>query len=746
MTVRRFGEPGSESNLLLVLFDELADAPLMDSLEDVNPAQRQLISQLETEIGQIKSHLQDTLEYSETSTQELKASNEELQAINEELRSASEELETSKEELQSINEELTTVNYELKGKVEETSKVNDDLQNFIASTDIATIFIDRTLRIKRYTPQATRIFNLIASDSNRSLLDITHKLDYDTLDKDLTQVFKTLNVVQRQVVSSEGKSYLARIQPYRTVDDRIIGAVLTFVDVSALRKADATVRSREESLRIAAQTTRDYAILTLDEEGLITAWNQGAERIFGYSEEDAIGQPFDLIFSPEDRAADAPAKELRVARENGRCTEDRWHWHKEGRGIFCGGVLTHLKGGAGGFAKIVRDQTESKTQQTQGEERLAIELKANELKDEFLAVMSHELKHPLNLIQVNTELLISQPEVRALPVVARAGNTIRQAVASQAKIIDDLLDLSRMRTGKLTLLLAAVDLKEVVSSIVAAVQDQALQHNLTLGYQSQDAEVIAVCDRVRTEQIFWNLINNAMKFTPAGGRIDLHLSCVSGFVKFSVADTGQGISPEVLPTVFGMFTQEGRRGERTQNNTGLGVGLALVQELTLAQGGRVLAESKGFDRGSSFTVWLPEARAKAQALAANLPQVRLHGLKILVVDDMVDLLEPFAELLQQEGASTDMALSGQQALDLLDANPYDLLISDIGMPNMDGYELIRKIRKRPALEKLKAIALSGYGRQVDTVRALQSGFDAHLSKPSTVARICETIASLANET
>ena len=742
MTVKRFGEPGSETALLLVLFDELTDAAPTVPLDNANPAHRQVINQLEAEIGQVKSHLQDTLELSETSTQELKASNEELQAINEELRSASEELETSKEELQSINEELTTVNYELKAKVEETSKVNDDLQNFISSTDIATIFVDQTLHIKRYTPQSANIFNLIASDNNRSLLDITHKLHYDTLASDLAQVFKTLNAVERQVDSSEGKVYLARIRPYRTLDDRISGAVLTFVDVSALRKAEESVRAGKELLRIAAQTTRDYAILTLDEEGLVTAWNQGAERIFGYAENDAIGQPYDFIFSPEDRTAGAPAQELRVARENGRCTDDRWHWHKEGRAIFCSGVLTHLKGGAGGFAKIVRDQTESKNEQTQGEERLAIELKANELKDQFLAVMSHELKHPLNLIQVNTELLISQPEVRALPAVARAGKVIQQAVVSQTQIIDDLLDLSRMRTGKLTLTLAAVDLKVVASSIVTAVQDLVRQHKLTLSYQSQDGEVIALCDRVRTEQIFWNLINNAIKFTPAGGRVDLHLSCESGFAKFSVTDTGQGFLPEILPTIFDMFTQEGRRGDRTQKNTGLGVGLALVHQLTVAQDGRVLAESRGLNQGSTFTVWLPKARAKPQALPVSAPQASLQGLKILVVDDMVDLLEPFAALLQQEGAGADMASSGQQALDLLDANTYDLLISDIGMPSMDGYELIREIRKRPGLEKLKAIALSGYGRQVDTVRALQSGFDAHLSKPCTVAHICETIAGL----
>ncbi len=745
MSVRLFGEPGSESSLMLVIFDEVADkAP--DVLPDsTDPAHKTLIGQLESEISQLKGHLQETMEQGETSTEELKASNEELQAINEELRSASEELETSKEELQSINEELTTVNFELKVKVEETSKINDDLQNFIASTDIATIFIDRGMRIKRYTPEAARIFNMIASDLNRSLLDITHKLDYELMASDIAEVFKNLNVVERQISSNEGRSYLGRIRPYRTADDRIMGAVLTFVDVSALRKAEESVRAGEERLRIAAETTRDYAILTIDEDGLITTWNQGAERIFGHSEKDAIGRTYDLLFTPEDCAAGEPAEELRSARENGRCMDERWHLRKDGSTFFCSGVVMHLDGKSRGFAKIARDMTETRTQQTQREEMLAVEVRANELKDQFLAVMSHELKHPLNLIQVNIELLASQPEIRALPAVARASRTIQQAIASQAKIIDDLLDLSRARTGKLTLRLSPVNLDEVAASIAAAAQDAARQKGLTLSYESDAAEVLVLCDRIRTEQIFWNLINNAIKFTPSGGGIGLHLSHEAGFAKFAVSDTGYGISPAILPAVFGMFVQDAGQGVSQQQNTGLGVGLALVRELTAAQGGRVMAQSEGLNKGATFTIWLPLASQKRQESMATLQAENLKGLRILLVDDMIDLLEPFAALLQQEGASADMATSGQQALDLLEASTYDLLICDIGMPGMDGYELIREIRKRPGLEKLKAIALSGYGRQVDTDRALQSGFDAHLSKPSTVARICEAIAGLAGK-
>jgi two-component system, chemotaxis family, CheB/CheR fusion protein len=740
LTVRYFGEPGNVSGLTLVMFDEVAENSSDVPPESTDPAQQLFINRLEQEIRQLKEHLQETIEQAETSTEELKASNEELQAINEELRSASEELETSKEELQSMNEELTTVNYELKVKVDETSKINDDLQNLITSTDIATIFIDRGLHIKRFTPQASTIFSLIASDLNRSLLDITHKLDYEALADDAAEVFRTLNMVERQVASCDGKHYLARIRPYRTTDDHIGGAVLTFVDVTALRRAEENLRAGEERLRIAAETTKDYAIITIDEEGLISGWNLGARRIFGYEEKEMIGQPFSSIFTPEDRLAGTAEEELRCAREEGSSQDERWHLRKDGSTFFCSGVVTRLEGKLGGFAKIARDMTESKTLQASRDELLAMEKQANELKDQFLAVMSHELKHPLNLIQVNTELLISQPEVRALPAVVRAGETIRLAVASQTKIIDDLLDLSRARTGKLTLRLAPVDLNELTAQIAEAAHEAAGQKSLSLTYEGNDGEVTALCDRVRTEQIFWNLINNAIKFTPEGGSIWVRLSCEETFAKLTVTDTGQGIAAEFLPQVFGMFAQAPHQFSNA--NTGLGVGLTLVRDLTLAQGGKVLAESPGLGQGATFTVWLPLAKTKLKGKKVPLQTAGLKGVRILAVDDMIDLLEPFAALLRLEGADVDIATSGQQALELLETKAYDVLISDIGMPQMDGYDLVRNIRKRPALRNLKAIALSGYGRKVDAAHALQSGFDAHLAKPATVAHICETIAKM----
>ena len=463
--------------------------------------------------------------------------------------------------------------------------------------------------------------------------------------------------------------------------------------------------------------------------------------MFGYGQQEMLGQPFALIFTPEDRAAGAPEQELRIAHEEGRRLDERWHQRKDGSTFFCNGVMTRLQGKTGGYAKIARDMTESRSQQASHDEMLAMEKQANELKDQFLAVMSHELKHPLNLIQVSTELLLSQPQVRTLPQAVRAGETIRSAVVSQTKIIDDLLDLSRARTGKLTMRLEPVDLNELAASIAAAARPAAETKKLTLNYTCKDDNLVSLCDRVRTEQVLWNLINNATKFTPEGGSITVQLARDGMFVRLTVADTGQGVHPDFLPHVFGMFVQAPVQ-KGSSANAGLGVGLMLVRDLTVAQGGKVLADSAGVGKGATFTVWLPLAQSGANHKKTPMLNRTLKGMRILAVDDMVDLLEPFSELLRLEGATVDMATSGEQALAFLKKESYDLMISDLGMPIMDGYELIREVRKHSEWRHLKAIALSGYGRQVDTARAMQCGFDAHLSKPATVAHICQSIAQL----
>jgi two-component system CheB/CheR fusion protein len=748
ITVRPLPQEAGRAGLVLVVFDEVQESMPLLTAESGDSARVLLIAQLEDEIRQLKLHLQDTIEHSEISTEEMKASNEELQAINEELRSATEELETSKEELQSMNEELVTVNYELKVKVEERGNINDDLQNLITSSGIATIFVNRGMHVKRYTPDAARLFNLIPTDLGRSLFDITSRLDYAELAEDTASAFKDLRAVERHVTSADGRQYLARILPYRTAEDKIEGAIVNFFDITDLRTAEAQVRAGEERLRMVAATTRDFAIITADPTGLITTWNRGAERIFGYTEEEMLQRPIATIFTPEDQAHGIPEQEMRRAAETGRAEDDRWHLRKNGSRFYCSGVMTALEASAGGgFAKIARDMTGTKQLELAQEHRLVKEKKAslnaqmaNDLKDRFLAVMSHELKQPLSLIQMNAELLMRLPAIADNPKVQRLGNAIRGAVGSQSRIINDLLDLSRIRTGKLRLNRVAVDLGELVQNAATAAIANVSGKHIALDAHCE-AGVICNGDRVRVEQIAWNLLTNAAKFTPDGGRITVRVTAENGFAQLTVIDTGCGIAPEFLPHVFGMFNQG--QDAASPNGGGLGIGLALVYELTVAHGGRAEAHSEGLDQGAEFSVWLPQVGVDVPAKPdVKFAGVDLRGWRVLAVDDYADALAPFAEVLRLEGAIVDTAENGKEALALLQAQPYDLLVSDLGMPEMDGFQLIGEVRRNEATRELRSIAMSGFGRRTDARRALEAGFDAHLPKPASIEELKSAIARL----
>jgi two-component system CheB/CheR fusion protein len=747
MIVRPAREPNSHGKLALVQFDAREEPagsmPSGATREGADP----VVAQLQDELQRTREHLQTTLEQSETSNEELKASNEELQAINEELRSTTEELETSKEELQSINEELITVNHELKAKVEETAKVNDDLQNLIASTDIATVFVDRAMNIKRYTSHATDVFSLIATDVGRSLLDITHKLDYPGLADDAAEAFQALRSIEREVPSRDGRWFLARVLPYRTTEDRIEGAVLTFVDITVRRKA-------QENLRLVAESAKDYAIIACDTEGVITMWNQGAERIFGWRESEALGQPISLLFVEEDLASGVHQAEMRQALEKGRAEDERWHRRKDGSRFYCSGTTTPLYelGQLRGFGKIARDLTGVKHSEAQREALLKREVAhraeaqaASELKDEFLAVMSHELKNPLNLIQLNAELLMRMPEVRDLPAVVRSAQTIRKSVLSQAQIIDDLLDMSRMNTGKLTLTRTAMDLVDTVRVIVEALREETRQKDVALQVELPDQPAILDADPVRIEQVVWNLLSNAVKFTPRGGRIDVRLACEQNVARLEVSDTGRGITPEALPHVFEMFKQ-GEPGT-TRRHGGLGIGLALVRSLVLAHGGLVHAESRGLDEGSAFHVCLPlQGRAPLKPdPASRTPQAQLAGLHALVVDDDQQAVDTLRQLLELEGVQVQAASSGAQALQLAQAQRFNFVISDIAMPEMDGHQLVERLKQLPGWGEVPVIALTGMGRPVDARRAIAAGFAAHLKKPLTLQRLLETLRDVVDK-
>jgi two-component system CheB/CheR fusion protein len=752
MRVQPFHDDDSTEDFVLVLFREIpADQAVPPLRADHTGGNDVVLTQLEAELQRKKEQLQETIEHAEISTEELRASNEELQAINEELRSATEELETSKEELQSVNEELITVNYELKVKVEETGKANDDLNNLIASTDIATVFVDRALRIKRFTPRAADIFSIIPSDIGRSLLDLTHRLDYEQLSDDVSITFDTLRPTEREVRSSEGRWYIVRLLPYRTTEDRIEGAVMTFFDITARRQAEEQARASEERMRLVAESTHDYAIITSDAEGRVTGWNKGAERIFGYAEHEMRGEKLDLLFVPEDVAQGAPETERRRAREEGRSEDERWHVRKDGSRFFCSGVTSPLGPNATyGYAKIARDETERLRQNNERNDALSHEqqerdsaARAVATKDEFMAIMSHELRQPLNMININVELLARIPEVRESVPALRCARAIRTSVMSQAKIIEDLLDMSRMRTGKLTLSAAPVDVGQVVDAIIDVARADPTTGGIQITTSGTHDGLLAMADTVRLEQIVMNLVSNAIKFTPTGGKIAVAICRDGGDVRLDVADTGQGIASGNLAKVFEMFGQP--NSVTTRAKGGLGIGLALVRALVELHGGRVEARSNGVGQGACFSVWLPmlEHATPVGEASQRMPARGIAGLRILVVDDLEDAVTIMRDLLCMEGAHVLTATSARAALDMLAREEtVDLLISDISMPDMDGYALLREVRRLPAYHRLPAIAVTGLAREQDIAAARQAGYTAHLGKPLSLERLMTIIPEL----
>jgi two-component system, chemotaxis family, CheB/CheR fusion protein len=357
---------------------------------------------LENEVQRVKTQLRTTIEQYETHSEEARAANEELQAMNEELRSAAEELETSKEELQSVNEELTTVNQELKNKIDELGLTSNDFQNLIYSTDIATIFLDRSLRIKMSTPAAQNIFNLLPTDLGRPLSDITSTLIDGDFQASMHEVLEKLVIVEREVKTLDGRHFLMRIRPYRTVDDRIEGLSLTFHDISDWRLAELRVRGSEERLRILVDSIIDYAIFTMNDDGDIDSWNSGAERAFGYSEHEILSQPSAVLFTPEDRAAGVPDEELSTARRDGRADDERWHMRKDGTRIYCSGVMSRLTDPLKpGFVKIARDLTT--------QEQAALELeRAHDQLEHRIAARTEQLRAEV------TERTIAQDHVTNL--------------------------------------------------------------------------------------------------------------------------------------------------------------------------------------------------------------------------------------------------------------------------------------------------------------------------------------------
>ncbi|HLL77154.1 MAG TPA: PAS domain S-box protein, partial [Pyrinomonadaceae bacterium] len=518
-------------------------------------------------------------------------------------------------------------------------------------------------------------------------------------------------------------------------------------DITERKRSQEALRESERQLRILADAVPQLVWMA-EPDGHIFWYNQRWYDYTGTSPEQMDGWGWQSVHDPE--MLPRVVERWRASLETGEPFEMEFPL-KGADGEFRW-FLTRVNPLRDSHGRIVRwfgTNTDIDEQR-----RTAEELReANRLKDEFLATVSHELRTPLTAILGWAQLLrAGQFDEKS---ATSALETIERNARSQSQLIDDLLDVSRIITGKLRLDVRQVDPASFIESAVEALRPAAEAKNVRI-QKVMDTGVVSVAgDPARLQQVVWNLLSNAIKFTPKGGRVQVRLERINSHIEIAISDTGAGIKREFLPHVFERFRQADQR--TTRQHGGLGLGLAIVRHLVELHGGTVLAESPGEGQGATFVVNLPIvpvyqknnlAERVHPAARDTLPSYdcpeRLDRLKVLVVDDELDTRELFRVGISQCGAEVVTAGSAREALEAIEEMRPDLLISDIGMPGEDGYELIRKVRALPAERggKIPAIALTAYARTEDRLRALRAGYQMHVSKPVELAELVAVMASL----
>ncbi|MDQ6651624.1 MAG: ATP-binding protein, partial [Acidobacteriota bacterium] len=367
--------------------------------------------------------------------------------------------------------------------------------------------------------------------------------------------------------------------------------------------------------------------------------------------------------------------------------------------------------------------------------------KANRLKDEFLATLSHELRNPLNVILGYAEVLLRSEEARASQFVRRAAEILKRNALAQSRLVRDLLDLSRLHIGKLSLNREVVSLTTIINNAVETVSSDVAAKQIELKVEAGEDVNFVNADPLRLEQIIWNLLNNSVKFTPVGGTITIRVGGENERAILVVEDTGQGIEPEFLPHVFEMFRQADASSSRP--HSGMGIGLALVRQLIDLHGGSVAVASV-VGHGAKFTIKLPVSSEteKSLRISGPLEAGALTRMRILVVDDSADTVDMLRRLFEMDGASVDVARSGVEALEIARGKDFDVVLSDISMPGMDGFEFLGRLRQVPRQEEVPVIALTGFGRAEDVERAAGEGFLSHVTKPIDVNSLVEILRKL----
>ena len=768
-----FQMPSQEAeDLFLVLFMELL--PAVTSVEallnsDVESVQKQNniyiqeIADLQQELKNNKEYLQSIIEEQQASNQDLKAANEEILSSNEELQSTNEELQTAKEEIQATNEELNTINDELQRRNLESNQVSSDLQNLLSSINISILMLGGNLEIRRFTPVAGLIFNLIPSDVGRPLSDIKHKLSIPDLEAQILEVISSLNFKTQEVQDQDGHWYDLRIRPYRTIDNKIDGAVVVLVDIDELKHSTDQLTAARNYSEAIVDTVRQ-SLVVLDADLRVVTANQFFYDTFRVVREETEDH---LIYEIGNGQWDI--SQLRSLLEDVITYQTQFQ-DVEVEHIFeqIGYKVMRLNarqmphiGDDLLILLVIEDITKQKQFEAERIQLLEQEQSArtaaetaNRAKDDFLSILSHELRNPLNSLLGWSTLLRHKKLDEARTEQALAA--IERAAQAQNLLIMDLLDVSRISSGSMRLDVQPIKLIPVISAAIEVVNLSAESKNIQIQSRLDSSSYTIVGDQIRLQQVIWNLLSNSIKFTPPGGRIDISLNYSDFQAEIQVKDTGKGISSDFLPYVFDRFRQSD--GTKTKSNPGLGLGLAIVRHLVELHGGTISATSPGEDQGSTFTVRLPlqtnlkptdiaiEPVAPPTSPTSPTPP-SLASVRVLIVDDEPDIRQLFRIVLEEYGAEVTDTGSVRETLSIFRNNPggYDVLVSDIGLPEEDGYMLIRQIRELSpeAGGQIPAVALTAYTGEAEETAALAAGFQIHIAKPIEPDQLVSVVGSLA---
>ncbi len=741
--------PGGESGFLILFEQPPAPVPAAKGKGKspqprAEDAARDAAARLTAELAATREYLQSVIEQQEAANEELQSANEEAQSANEELQSVNEELETSKEEIQSSNEELATVNDELQNRNAELSLLNNDLFNLLSSIETAIVIFGRNGCIRRFTPMAEKILNLIPADIGRPISDLRLNLGLPDLEPLLKTMFETGSTQDCEVRGPQGTWYSLRIRPYRTLENQLDGAVVMLVDIDRVRRA----RDYAESI---VATVRE-PLLVLDPDLCVQTASQAFYAAFQVTPEETEKR---FLYDLGDGQWDLP--ELRRSLEempavgNGLIgyEVDREFPRIGRRTLLLNARRLFQEDGRNALTLLaLEDITARKGLETSLNQRVEELAAADRSRNEFLALLAHELRNPLAPLRNAAQVLeLTDAGTDGAAIEAARGMMNRQ-IQNMSRLIEDLLDVSRITGGRIGLRLERVVLATALRQAVELVRHLIEARGQELSLSLPGVPVFLDADPLRLEQVFGNLLNNASKFTPVGGHLWLTAERpgdAPGEVVVRVRDDGIGIAAETLPQVFDLFVQAERSYDRGRG--GLGIGLTVVHRLVALHGGSVEAHSAGLGKGSEFVVRLPVLFAPlaepspARSIAkpeppAGAPPPR----RVLVVDDNVDTAESMALLLSLKGYDVATAHDGPAALKKAASFHPEAVLLDIGLPGLDGYQVATRLRGRRRTAKALLVALTGYGQDEDRSRALAAGFDYHLTKPVDPQAIYDLLA------